>query len=163
MAFTLAALKRKLTPGTVIYLRECLTGPVAAENATREVRENRPSFVAFNIPGKDRPSYLYWPNAAAVKETRDGFAVYEDGRLAARYSWQAPLPGDVGPTHAPGKPGFWVIGTNAPELRAALVEMKKRVPAGVELDHKEAALGVAHGWTINEDNLAAFIAAVEAV
>lgn len=150
----LAELKRRLTPGTVIYLRECLTGFVPAADATREVRENCSTFVSFNRLGSDLPSYLYWPAASQVIETTDGFATLEAGRISARYSWQAPRADEP----MIKRPGDWTIGVPATEIRGAVTGARMRCNSELDVKHVEALMGDKFGWTINAENLAAFVA-----
>lgn len=169
---SLSSLRRRLTPGTVIYLRECLTGWVEPSQSWREVIQctaNAAQFKRQKEGGEFGKSYLYWPSAANVRETPDGFAVYETAPhmpdepsrrvMTARYTWTAPAADEK----RTARPGFWytVPGTDTAPVAAAARPFSVKVPDGIERNHAEALLGEVHGWTIDAATVPGIVAMLE--
>lgn len=88
----LADLKR-LPPGTKLRLVECLMGPVPEGTQLRTVEQVRSADIVMRVAHSGARSYLTLPKAADFRETADGFAIEEDGVVAARYVWD---PGEEG-------------------------------------------------------------------
>jgi hypothetical protein len=169
--FTLAGLKRRLTPGTVIYLRECLTGWVEPSGAARTVAEMRSNSVTFKRAGFGSLSYLDFPAANLVRETPDGFAIYEPARLepgsneprsvlAARYTWAAPAADEARPV----KPGSWHVeaAINTPEFKKAVTAYSLTFLSHIERDEALTLIGERFGWAVTPGNVGAFLEALGA-
>jgi hypothetical protein len=168
--FTLAGLKRRLSPGTTIYLRECLTGWVEPSGAARTVAEMRSNSVTFKRAGFGSLSYLDFPAANLVRETPDGFAIYEPARLesgsneprsvlAARYTWAAPAADEARTVRG----GDWQVeaAVNDAKLKAAVSSWAALHAAGIERDHALGLLGERFAWAVTAGNVGAFLEALK--
>jgi hypothetical protein len=82
---TVAALKRRLVPGTKLRLVHTLLGPCDLARVVADVNSVGVRFTGDGVVGF---SHLRWPKASGLIETADGFEVVEGGEVAARYRWE---------------------------------------------------------------------------
>lgn len=92
MALSLAEIKRRLTPGTVIYCTQNVHG-VQNPPAFRKVVIQQTNAIACAMgpdESRARLSWLHWPKASGVREIPGGFEVdpLNPDFPALRYQWQ---------------------------------------------------------------------------
>lgn len=90
---TLAQIKRRLTKGTIFYCTQNLRGAVCPPAARKVVIQQTNAVACAMGPDFDearaRLSWLYWPKAADVTATPEGFEVKSPHGIILRYQWEA--------------------------------------------------------------------------